>query len=352
MSRLTGARVGLLIATVVAGTAAGSVHSAAGSASPSPSVIPVLPGEEWIAYEEYGIHLVRPDETDDHLIAPEYSGNHSDWLQGAYNPDWSPDGSQITFLDSIHPGWPIMVADADGTNIHEVVPCGDGCQVLDAPAWSPDGRSIAYAGFEGEWPPDLYTSRYSIEILDLETGAQRTVVSFDATPGQPAIMYDYPRWSPDGSSLVIAVDQLDEAQTTHTASAIAVVDAQGPAEGTPRFLTGWGMWAAYPDWNRAQDLIVFSTHNWAEFASTDEASNLYTIRPDGTHLRQLTTYPRAGEKAVHPSFTPDGERIIFTHVDLAHGRGPDAAFIDVDGTDLEILNGPGLEMHPRLRPTP
>ena len=269
--------------------------------------MPVLPGEAWILYQDLGIHLVRPDGTDDHLIAPEYSGDHGDWLEGAYNPEWSPDGTQVMFLDSIHPGWPIMVANADGTNVRQVVACDKGCQVLDAPAWSPDGKSVAYARFEGEWPPDQYTSRYSIEVADLETGLQRTVVSFDAVPGEPAMMFDYPRWSADGKSLVIAIDKLDAAQTTHTASAIAVVDAQGPGESTPRFLTDWSMWAAYPDWSRSQDLIVFSTYNWAEFPFTDEPSNLYTIRPDGTDLKQLTTYGRAGERAVQPTFTPDGE---------------------------------------------
>ena len=132
-------------------------------------------------YQWYGLHLVRPDGTDDHVIAPEFLDPGKDPnLEGAYNPDWSPDGTRILFLDAVHPGWSIMVADADGSNVHEVVPCDDGCQVLTAPAWSPDGRSIAYARFEGEWPPELYTSRYSIEVMDLETGVQRTVVSFDA----------------------------------------------------------------------------------------------------------------------------------------------------------------------------
>jgi Tol biopolymer transport system component len=84
----------------------------------------------------------------------------------------------------------------------------------------------------------------------------------------------------------------------------------------------------------------------------DEPSNLNTIRPDGTDLRQLTTYPRAGERAVHPTFTPDGERIIVTHVrrDATHGRWPDAAFIDTDGSDLQILSGPAPR-RPRLRST-
>ena len=149
-----------------------------------------------------------------------------------------------------------------------------------------------------------------------------------------------------------SIDKLAAAQTTHTASAIAVVDAQGLGESTPRMFTDWTMWAAYPEWSRSQDLIVFSTYDWAGFQFTDEPSNLYTIRPDGTELMRLTTYGRAGERAVHPTFTPDGERVIFVHVrrDSTHGRWPDAAFIDADGTELRVLSGPS-PWHPRLRPT-
>ena len=181
------------------------------------------------------------------------------WLQGAYDPDWSPDGTQILFLDSVHPGWPIMIANADGSDVHEVVPCDEGCQVLHAPAWSPDGRSIAYARVRGRvatgalHEPVLHRGAWTSR-----PASQRTVVSFDAVPGEPATMYDYPRWSPDGTSLVIRVHQLDGAQTEpHGEGAIAVVDAQGPGPRTPRILTDWNLWATYPDWSRTEDLIVF-----------------------------------------------------------------------------------------------
>ena len=67
----------------------------------------------------------------------------------------------------------------------------------------------------------------------------------------------------------------------------------------------------------------------------------------------MTTYRRGGERAVQPTFTPDGERIIFTHVrrDAGHGRWPEAAVIDVDGSDVEVLDGDSAT-HPRLRPVP
>ena len=100
---------------------------------------------------------------------------------------------------------------------------------------------------------------------------------------------------------------------TATGSAIAVIDVTG--EGAePVVLTDWSMYATYPDWRPGSDEILFSTYDLNEFPATDEPSNLYTIKSDGSGQTALTSFGRAEQRATQPTWTPDGSRIIFTLV--------------------------------------
>jgi Tol biopolymer transport system component len=346
------ARGGAVIVALVLGTLLAGAGNSVSSASPSP--LPVLPGEPWIVYQWFGSHLVRPDGSDNHIILPEYASHFSEpLLRDAMNPDWSPDGSQLLFLNGNVEGWPIWVANVDGTDVHEIVPCGEGCQFLDAPAWSPDGTKVAYAEGFGEWPPSTHTDRIEIEVLDLTTGEHRTVLR--STPPE---FFQYPRWSPDGRSLVLMDFYNDLAQTTTIASAIAIADISGPGVATPRTISDWDMNAGYPDWDPKDDLIVFSSYDLANFPTTTKPVNLYTVRTDGSDLRQVTQFGDHDVRATQPTWTPDGEQIIFTHItptpaDSVFGElgYKQPAFIAPDGTGLRVIEGFSAT-HPRLRPTP
>jgi Tol biopolymer transport system component len=115
-------------------------------------------------------------------------------------------------------------------------------------------------------------------------------------------------------------------------------------------ITAWSLWANYPDWHPTEDLIVFSTRPWT---GLDEGpSNLYTVRPDGSDVAQLTDFAAGQTRAVQPSWTPDGDRIIFTAVEGTGFGDPTMAIIDRDGTGLQpaTSSGPMFGSHPRLRP--
>ena len=69
---------------------------------------------------------------------------------------------------------------------------------------------------------------------------------------------------------------------------------------------------------------------------TDEfaGSNLYTVRPDGTGLKQLTHFPPATE-VLSASYSPDGKWIVLSKT----GRTglPDLFAVGPDGTGLRQI---------------
>jgi Tol biopolymer transport system component len=321
---------------------------ATASASPSASAAPtMLADDPWIAYQwvpEHGkgLYLMRPDGSDAHEIATELPGD-------AHHPDWSPDGKRIALDLGTARGNEIWVVDADGTNAAAIVApstdCAISCGEVALPAWSPHGSKIAFVRFQ------LGASGLEaavIEVQDVASGDRRVVFR---APSKTAL--NYPRWSSDGRSIVFEMTRYADTQITTgtpTGSAIAVIDVTG--EGAkPVVLTDWSKYATYPDWRPGSDEILFSTYDLEVFQATDEPSNLYTIKPDGSGLRALTTFGRAEQRATQPTWTPDGSRIIFTLVGQQAGFGNpnNAAFIEANGANIVVI-GIGAS-HPRLRPS-
>ncbi|GIX35428.1 MAG: protein TolB [Lysobacteraceae bacterium] len=83
----------------------------------------------------------------------------------------------------------LMVADADGYNPQTVVRSRE---PLLSPAWSPDGRRLAYVSFE--------RGNSSIYIQEIATGSRELVASFRGINGAPA-------FSPDGGRLALTLSR-------------------------------------------------------------------------------------------------------------------------------------------------
>src|SRR5688500_14674905 len=83
----------------------------------------------------------------------------------------------------------LMVADSDGFNPQTVVRSGE---PLLSPAWSPDGRRIAYVSFE--------RGNSTIYVQEIATGAREVLASFKGINGAPA-------FSPDGRRMAMTLSR-------------------------------------------------------------------------------------------------------------------------------------------------
>jgi eukaryotic-like serine/threonine-protein kinase len=117
----------------------------------------------------------------------------SQQLQLTYPPDravlprWSPDGTQIVFMQAqTGKPWKAVLISAQGGNPQEVLP---GPTTEGDPNWSPDGKRIVFS----TGLPSGNSSQSDIRIMDLQTHQVSPV------PGSTAMFS--PRWSPDGHYL-------------------------------------------------------------------------------------------------------------------------------------------------------
>ena len=118
----------------------------------------------------------------------------------------------------------VWVVDPTGESAVALISCD--CWDLNNPAWSPNGKQVAYVEFDppgSAGPP----AASRIVVLDLAT-EQRTVV-VESEPGQ---LVDIPRWSPDGASLVVSIDRFDDTGN-ETGSSFGIVPSAGGGVLTP-----------------------------------------------------------------------------------------------------------------------
>jgi TolB protein len=81
----------------------------------------------------------------------------------------------------------LMIADADGHNPKQLLVSNE---PIMSPAWSPDGKNIAYVSFEGR--------NSAIYIQNIATGSRRILSKYSGINGAPS-------WSPDGKSIALVL---------------------------------------------------------------------------------------------------------------------------------------------------
>lgn len=259
--------------------------------------------------------------------------------------DWTADGRQAVVTvetDVQHDLWVVDLGDGPGAETaRRVVECSDPCKMADEAAWSPDGASLAYWRYVQDG--DVGTA--TLEQLDLTTG--ETTVLVNAAPGTALLA---PRWSPDGTRLV--VEQITLAAPTWesepVSGAIGLLDL-GALDRGVRLLTDPRQFGNNPDWSPSGDVLVYAER----VPGGSTLQDLFLLRLDGSAPERLTRVAEDGDMAVQPTFVPDGTAVLFV-VRPGAVRSPVVRIVGVDGGSVAPL-ADGAEIHgefPRIRPIP
>ncbi|QLQ06773.1 MAG: PD40 domain-containing protein [Anaerolineae bacterium] len=196
-----------------------------------------------------------------------------------YLPAWSPDGRQIAYVSGGRGGFDsheIYVVNVDGSGDTNLT-------VNDAQeygvAWSPDGSTLAF-GSKRDGEMRIYTMN--------PDGSEQQSLPTPAA-GQA------PWWSPDGRQMVYTVESEGN-------SDIYVMDADG---GNQRLLIGGPEWEYLASWSPDGHRIAFTSHRDGEAA-------IYVSNADGSDVKRVSG---RNLTAAVGRWSPDGTQVVFNGVE-------------------------------------
>jgi TolB protein len=222
------------------------------------------------------IYAVNPDGTGLAQLTHVAQG------QTAADPAWSPDGRHIAFSSDMSGPVRLWIMDANGRHARMVA--GDRPNVTDFhPSYTPDGRRLVFSRCVGD-----HCAIYSIRVDGTHRRALTTLHTgvFDIKPSV----------SPDGRRIAFT---RFSARGIISQVYVARADGSGAHAVTPPALEGWT-----PDWSPTGKLITFTSN------AARPGSNVYVMRPDGTGIRPLTHTPFPHD-SFQSAYAPQADRIAF-----------------------------------------
>lgn len=226
-------------------------------------------------------------------------------------PRWSPDGSQIAFIQSSTTSTNIQdiwVMSAGGTNRRALTTDGG---YKKSPVWSRDGQWIYYSTLyaTAENPVGIYrvsVSNPQSPALVLSTGRSITLNDF----------------SPDGKQMLFIQGE------TSFISYLWIADANGS---NPHRLTNSEKGETDGRWSADGNKIVYSLNLSSGFT---ESFQICSVQPDGSGFTELTPYVD-GISDLAPVWSPDGSQIAF--LSDRQDNQSDLWKIDADGSNPVLL---------------
>jgi len=329
--------------------------------TPTGLEIPALsPDGNSLAYSNAGEIFVRPLTPGARDLQITNDG------QGNFDPAWSPDGKLIAFASAKRRG--IWITPATGGTIRQISEFGS------APAWSADGSTIAFQSEQGALPPN------TIWKVSSHGGDPQPVTRM----GVPNGGHSLPAWSPDGKR--IAFDAYDGTGSLHLWTVGAdgsdlkrvATDITTPLYSPDgQYLFGvsnfGGNFALYrlrisptgdaigqPEVIRDTGISYIQTRL---SISADGKKMAYEARTIGGNLMSLQISAKSADaegppaaltqstsyRKTLPSFSRDGKRIAFT--EFLGGEQPRIWVMDNDGRNpIQLTDGSAIDWGPNWFP--
>jgi len=226
-------------------------------------------------------------------------------------------GGQVLFqcyaAGSVHGG--LFVLDLASGHVTRLT--RDNALNVDA-SWSPDGRRIVYQSTRD--------GRSDVYVMEVSSGRVSRLSDGEGFNG-------YPSWSPDGAWIAYESSR-DGIEGTPDPPGfyreIYLVRADG--SDLHRLLSTHAVQSGAA-WSPTGDRLAFAMNSTG-------AIDIYTARPDGTELRQLTHHEKTGGFATYPRWSPDGSRILI-NAPPAGASGSEVYWIPAGGGEPhQVTNDP------------
>jgi TolB protein len=203
----------------------------------------------------------------------------------------------------------LRIADSDGYNAQTIV---SSSEPLMSPAWSPDGRKLAYVSFENGRP--------SIWIQEVFTGKREKLTNFKGINGAPA-------WSPDGRYLAMALSKDGNPD-------IYIMDLA--RKKLRRLVRHWAI-ETEPSWSPDGRKLLFTSDRGG-------SPQIYQVAATGGNVQRLTFENKYNARA---SYAPDGKSItLITRVGSQYRIG----IMDLDTGSITVLTDGKLDESPSFAP--
>lgn len=217
--------------------------------------------------------------------------------------------TRIAYVVKSGTNYKLQIADSDGFNPQTAL---NSNEPIISPAWSPDGRRLAYVSFQLKKP--------IVYVHDLAAGVQSVVANFKGSNSAPA-------WSPDGKRLAVVL-------TKDGLSQMYTLNADG--SGVKRLATSSSI-----------DTEPAYSHDgqWIYFTSDRGGSpQIYRISASGGRAERVTF---EGSYNVTPRPSPDG--LTMTYITRS-ANGFQVAIMDLANRQYAVLTDSSRDESPSFAP--